>query len=102
MEKMYVIRDYNHEPEFETYISDDSTTPQGIFWKFWENKTPKDERYTPKIFKNLQDAKMYLKEVKRICANEWKENEWVHKLYGKRKYMWDIYEFKNEEIPTYE
>jgi hypothetical protein len=95
MEKKYVIRDFNHDPEMEMYLADESSSKTDIWWKFWENKKPKDERYTPKVFKNIKEAKDYLKEIKRITANDWRENGHVYQLYGKRKFSWEINEYND-------
>jgi hypothetical protein len=80
----------------EMYLAEESSSRTDIWWKFWEINKPKDERYTPKVFNNLKEAKEYLKEIKNISAKDWKENNHVYQLYGKRKFSWEIAEYNED------
>lgn len=90
--KRFVIKDLFHDDEMEVYLSNQTTSVEDIWHSYWLKKTPKDERYKPKVFDNLKEVKRYLKEVRRKAKIEWEVNGHMLKTYGKRKYEWDIYE----------
>jgi hypothetical protein len=96
MSKKYIIVDHEHDKDYEQYLAEESTSVKEIWWKLWKNDVAKDERYTPKIFDTKEDAKLYLKEAKRISTEDWKENSHIHKLYGHDKPNWMIIEYKEE------
>lgn len=92
----YVIKDLYHDNEMEIYLNKDTTSLEDIWHSFWPKNKVKDERYSPKIFTDMKEAKRYLKEVKRKAKIDWQENAHMLKIYGKRKPEWDIYEFEHE------
>jgi len=97
MSKKYIIVDYAHDKDYERYVSDESSSFRDIWLKMWNINSPKDERYTPKIFENKEDAKLYFKETKRIATEDWRENSYIHKLYNHEKPSWMIIEYKKED-----
>jgi hypothetical protein len=93
MSKKYIIVDYAHDKDYERYLAEESSSVKDIWWKLWKNSVARDERYTPKIFHTKEDAKLYLKETKRISTEDWNENSHIHKLYGYNKPSWLIVEY---------
>lgn len=89
--KQFIIKDLYHDSELELYLSNESTSLEDLWHGLWKKNTPYDERYNPKIFDDIKEAKRYLKEIKRKYKKEWEENQYFLKIYGKRKYDWDIY-----------
>lgn len=98
MEKKYVIKDLYHDSTMEMYVADETTSREDIWHKYWEKGNKKDERYTPKVFTDLKEAKLYLKEVKRKSAVDWKENGHLYRVWGKNKFSWDIYEYEDNLV----
>jgi hypothetical protein len=97
MSKRYIIVDYSHDKDYERYVADESSSVKDIWYKHHKKNCAKDERYTPKIFDTKEDAKLYLKETKRISTEDWKENSHIHRLYGYEKPSWMIIDYKEED-----
>lgn len=95
--KKFVLKDLIHDKEFALYLSNESTSLEDLWHSLWPKKLPYDEKYKPKVFDDIKEAKRYLKEVRRKFKKEWEENSHVLKIYGKRKYDWDIYEYNSDE-----
>jgi hypothetical protein len=98
MERNYVIKDLYHDSGMEMYLADETTSLEDIWHKCWMKGTEKDERYTPKVFTNIKEAKRYLKEIKRKASIDWSENSHMYRAWGKSKFCWDIYEYDNNEV----
>ncbi len=98
MEKKYVIKDLYHDSTMEMYVADETTSREDIWHKFWERGVKRDERYTPKVFTDLKEAKLYLREVKRKSAIDWKENSHLYRVWGKNMFSWDIYEYEDNLV----
>jgi hypothetical protein len=98
MEKKYIIKDLYHDSDLEMYVADETTSREDIWHKCCEKNKKKDERFTPKVFTELKEAKLYLKEVKRRAEIDWKENGHMYRVWGKNKFCWDIYEFSEENV----
>lgn len=94
MKKQYVIKDNYHDNEMFLYLNEDTTSLEDIWHGFWIKKEPIDNRYRPKLFDDIKEAKRYLKEVKRKATIDWKENGHMYRVYGKNKFEWDVYEHK--------
>ena len=93
--KRFVIKDLFHDNEMELYLNKETTSVEDIWQSYWPKNVAKDERYIPKVFDNVKEAKRYLKEIRRKASIEWQENGHILKLYGKRKYDWDLYEYND-------
>lgn len=93
--KKYVIKDLYSDRDISYFVSDSTTSLEDI-WKsghFKDKNRKPNEDFKPKVFYDLKEAKRYLKEVKRLSNQEWKENGWINKIHGKSKSQWDIYEY---------
>lgn len=96
MNKRYIIKDLYHDNELELYLNNETTSVEDIWQGYWAKSRAKDERYIPKVFDDMKEAKRYLKEIRRIAKKDWEENAHLLRLYGKRRYDWDIYEYNDD------
>jgi len=90
--KKYIIKDLFHHRDAVRFINEDTVSLETIWHTIWPKSKEKDEDYKPKVFTTKTEAKRYLSEVKRKSRIDWKENSWIHKQFGLRQPMWDIYE----------
>jgi len=90
--KKYIIKDIFHHRDAVQFVNEDTVSLETIWHTIWPTSKEKDEDYKPKVFTTKTEAKRYLSEVKRKSLIDWKENSWIHKQFGLRQPMWDIYE----------
>jgi hypothetical protein len=93
--KKYIIKDLYHHRNAVQYVNEDTESLETIWRTIWPKNKEKDEDYKPKVFPTKTEAKRYLTEVKRQSRIDWKENSYIHKQFGLRQPIWDIYELQS-------
>ncbi len=90
---MWVIKDLYNCKKSTNYLTDESTL-ENLWVGVWPKSLPLDENYHPKVFNDINEAKRYLREIKRQSAHDWAENSHIHKMYGYSKHEWDLYDYQ--------
>ena len=90
--KNFIIQDVFGDRENITYLNESTTDLENLWFSLWPKNKDKSKDFRPKVFENQREAKRYLREVKSHWMADWNENSHIHKIYGKRKPSYDIYE----------
>ena len=98
--KKYIIVERNESFKSCLILNESSTSLGDMWWSCIPYKIDKKELegIKPKVFDSRTDAMKYKKVLQSQANDDWRENGYIHKMYGKQKQKWVIEEYKGEII----